>query len=121
MILYHVLDLFFLIFHLILTLFNLVGWIWRKTRKLNLFTLLITGFSWSVLGIFFGWGYCPLTDWHFRVLRHLGETALPDSYIRYLLMRLFRLDMPAQTVNTFTLLLFLLALGISLYLNLRKK
>ncbi|MCK5838377.1 MAG: DUF2784 family protein, partial [Bacteroidales bacterium] len=66
-------DTFFIIFHTALTLFNLFGWIWQKTRKLNLIILLLTGFSWFGLGIFYGIGYCPLTDWHYRVLRKMGE------------------------------------------------
>jgi len=48
----------------------------EKTRKANLILLLLTGLSWFGLGIFYGWGYCPLTDWHWKVLRELGETGI---------------------------------------------
>ena len=57
-----VIDLFFVVFHTSLTLFNALGWIGYKTRKLNLVTLLLTGGSWFILGIFYGIGYCPLTE-----------------------------------------------------------
>ncbi len=117
----HFLDIFFLTFHFILVIFNLFGWIWKKTRKANLVTLGLTGASWTGLGYFYGWGYCPLTDWHFRILERLGETALPDSYMKYILQRLFQIDLPSLLVDRLTLIFFLLALGISLVLNLLDK
>ncbi len=118
-ILYHTLDYFFLVFHSSLVLFNLFGWIWKKTRLANLITLLLTGSSWSLLGIFYGWGYCPLTDWHFRVLEHLGKTGLPDSYVKYLLQRISHLYLSSTLADRITLICFLVALGISLVVNLQ--
>lgn len=115
------LDYFFLVFHFILILFNLFGWIWKSTRRLNLITLLLTGGSWFILGIFYGFGYCPFTDWHFRVLQKLGHHNLPNSYIKYITDRLTGLDFNAELVDTVTLVLFLLALVISIYINIRKK
>ena len=115
-------DTFFIIFHTALTLFNLFGWIWQKTRKLNLIILLLTGFSWFGLGIFYGIGYCPLTDWHYRVLRKMGESGLPNSYLKYLFDRFTGLDINSNFVEITTLLLFSLALFASIYFNfLRKK
>jgi len=112
-------DLFFLIFHTVLTLFNLTGWIWKKTRRINLITLLLTGGSWFILGLFYGIGYCPLTEWHFQILRKLGESNLPYSYIDYLIERLTGIDFNAQLVDTATGVGFFLALLISVYLNIR--
>ncbi len=119
-ILYHSLDLFFMVFHASLVVFNLLGWIWKKTRLANLITLTLTGASWTLLGIFYGPGYCPLTDWHFRILEQLGKTNLPNSYMRYLVQRLFHVDFPATLVDRATLIAFLIALGLSLYFNIRK-
>lgn len=115
------LDYFFLVFHFILILFNLFGWIWKSTRRLNLITLLLTGGSWFILGIFYGFGYCPFTDWHFKVLQKLGHHNLPNSYIKYITDRLTGLDFNAELVDTVTLVLFLLALVISIYINIHKK
>jgi|SRR6056297_872411 len=112
-------DLFFLIFHTVLTLFNLTGWLWKKTRKLNLVTLLLTGASWFILGLFYGMGYCPLTEWHFQILHKLGESDLPYSYIDYLIERLTGADFSAQLVDTATGIGFFLALAISVTLNIR--
>lgn len=115
------LDLFFLIFHSVLILFNLFGWIWKKTRKLNLITLLLTGLSWVGLGVFYGWGYCFLTDWHWRILEKISETNLPDSYVQYLLNRIFEIQISGVAANYLTVILYVIALIFSVYFNLRKK
>jgi Protein of Unknown function (DUF2784) len=114
------LDLFFVIFHTSLIFFNLFGWIWKRTRKLNLITLSLTGASWLFLGLIVGTlGYCPLTDWHFRVLEKLGKTDIPFSYIKYLADRLTGLDINASLVDNVTLYAFLGAFGFSLFFSLR--
>lgn len=117
---YKFLDIFFLCFHSLLVVLNLFGWIWKRTRMLNLFTLLLTGGSWFLLGIFYGMGYCPLTDWHFQVLRKLGATDLPNSYMKYIGDRITGLDLNPGLVDTLTLVTFFLALVISVVLNIRK-
>lgn len=116
---YSILDIFFVVFHTSLIIFNVLGWIWEKTRKANLMVLLLTGGSWFILGIFYGIGYCPLTDWHFQVLRELGKTGLPSSYTEYLAERLIGIDFPGDLADSITMLVFILALGISAYLNFR--
>jgi len=114
------LDIFFTVFHTCLVLFNLFGWIWKKTRLANLITLLVTAGSWSILGIFYGFGYCPLTDWHFNILEKLGYTNLPDSYLSFLFTRLTGLPIDQSLVDTVTLWGLIIALTISLYLNIRR-
>ena len=113
------LDIFFTVFHTCLVLFNLFGWIWKKTRLLNLIVLLLTAGSWLILGIFYGFGYCPLTDWHFSILGKLGYTNLPDSYLSFLFTRLSGLPIQQSLVDAVTLWGLIIALVISLYLNLR--
>lgn len=116
---WHILDIFFVIFHTSIIFFNLFGWIWRKTRKFNLVLLLITGSSWLFLGLIVGTlGYCPLTDWHFSVLNKLGISDLPSSYVKYLADRLTGLDLSPSLVDNVTLYSFLAAVAISFYLNL---
>jgi Protein of Unknown function (DUF2784) len=111
------LDFFFILFHTSLVLFNLFGWISRKTRVWNLITLLLTGSSWFILGIFYGIGYCPFTDWHYRVLEKMGETNLPASYIEYIVERFLPVDVNAHIVDLFTTVLFFAALIVSVGLN----
>jgi hypothetical protein len=112
-------DIFFLIFHSLLILFNCLGWIWKKTRKLNLFTLLLTAGSWLILGIFYGIGYCPLTDWHFIILRKLGQSNLPYSYIQYLVERLTGYSPSPALTETLTVGVLVVALVISGILNIK--
>jgi hypothetical protein len=117
---WHLLDIFFVVFHTFLIFFNLFGWIWKRTRILNLVTLIITGASWLLLGLIVGTlGYCPLTDWHFSILSKLGETNLPSSYIKYLADRLTGLDLNTSFVDNVTLSAFIAALAISVFLNIK--
>jgi hypothetical protein len=116
----HFLDIFFVVFHSSLILFNLFGWIWRKIRVWNLITLSLTGASWLFLGLIYGnLGYCPLTDWHFTILTRLGKSDLPDSYVKYLIDRITGLNINASLVDHVTLYAFLLALAFSLFVNTR--
>lgn len=112
-----VLDYFFLVFHTLFTAFNALGWSVKKWRKWNLICLLLTGGSWFILGIFYGMGYCPFTDWHWQVLRELGQDDLPYSYIQYLLERVFYLEVSAEFANTGTIVVFFVALAVSIFLN----
>lgn len=119
--LYHILDIFFVVFHSSLVIFNLFGWIWKKTRMWNLITLILTGASWLLLGLIVGTlGYCPLTDWHFSILAKLGMTDLPNSYMKYLADRITGLNLSAALVDKITIYTFIAALIISLYLNIKE-
>jgi hypothetical protein len=116
----HLADIAFVIFHTSLILFNLFGWIWKKTRLANLITILVTFASWTLLGFIVGVpGYCPFTDWHFSILEKLGHTNLPTSYIKYLADRLTGLDFSQELVDSVTLWGLVAAFSISLILNVR--
>jgi len=112
-----VLDFFFILFHTCLIFFNLFGWIFRKTRVWNLITLLLTGSSWFILGIFYGIGFCPVTEWHYQVLEKMGENNLPFSYIEYIVERFLPVDVNPQMADIFTVGLFFIALILSTVLN----
>ena len=114
-------DYFFMVFHSALILFNLFAWVWKPLRVWHLWTISLTFASWVVLGIWYGWGYCPLTDWHWEVLHQKGFENLPNSYISYLLQRILKIHISAKTVDTLTLSLALLALVLSIWVNFGKK
>jgi hypothetical protein len=116
---YHLLDITFIVFHTVLILFNLLGWIWKVSRRWNLSTLVITAFSWFILGIWYGFGYCPCTDWHWQVRRELGYADMPNSYIKFLIELLTGIDLSPALVNAATAILFFAALLMSLYVNFR--
>lgn len=113
------LDIFFTVFHSLLVLFILFGWIWKKTRRLNLICILLTAASWLVLGIFYGLGYCPLTDWHFNILERLGYSDLPSSYLSFLFTRLTGMQIDQNLVDAVTLLGLIMAMIMSVFLNFR--
>jgi hypothetical protein len=117
---YRLADIFFVVFHSSIIVFNLFGWIWKKTRIANLVLLLLTGGSWLFLGLIVGTlGYCPFTDWHFSVLYKLGKTDLPTSYVKYLADRISGLNFNSSLVDDLTLYLFLAAFAVSVILNIR--
>ena len=97
--LYRILDVFFVVLHSLLIAFNLFGWAWRRTRRLHLVAISATLLSWFGLGVFYGWGYCPLTDWHWDVKRALGETGLPASWVKHYLDLATGTDWSAAVVD----------------------
>ncbi|HEY2721025.1 MAG TPA: DUF2784 domain-containing protein [Chitinophagaceae bacterium] len=108
--------------HFLLIGFNLFGWIWRKTRRAHLITVAATAFSWFILGIWMGWGYCPITEWQWRVKAKLGESNLPNSFIKYYADKISGKNINPSIVDVATLVSFLIIIGLTIYLNfLRKK
>src|SRR5688500_17794991 len=116
---YQFLNIFFFIFHTGITLFNIFGWIPRKTRKWNLITLLLTAGSWFILGIWYGWGYCVCTHWHWEVREKLGYHDQSDSYIHFLVLKLTGFNADPKLVETVSVMVFFLALVLSVWLNIR--
>jgi len=118
---YQYLNIFFFVFHTAFTLFNVVGWMFRITRKIHLVTLSLTAFSWFVLGIWYGWGYCFCTDWHWEVREKLGYNDLSRSYIHFLILQLTGVNFDPSTVENLTLVIFLLSFVLSLWFNVRDR
>lgn len=116
---YAFLDQFFFIFHALLIAFSLCGWLWKKTRRANLIVLLLIASSWFILGLWYGLGYCPCTDWHWQVRMKLGHYDMPTSYVKFLLDSLTGLNLNARAVDILTLTFYVLALGASLVANVR--
>jgi hypothetical protein len=115
------LDWFFIIFHTLFTLFNMVGWIWKKTRLIHLVTIGLTALSWFVLGIWYGWGYCFCTDWHWQVREMLGKPVGSRSYIGFLIHEFTGFSPDPGTVDTITLSVFLVCVSLSVILFIRDK
>lgn len=115
------LDLAFVVLHGALVAFNLTGWMWRRTRRLHLAVLGLTLASWVVLGAFYGWGYCPCTDWHWDVKRALGADDLPRSYVKYYLDRLTGTAWHPALVDGLVVSAALAAFGLSAGLTLRDR
>jgi hypothetical protein len=116
----YALDIFFTVLHLTIIGFNLFGWIHPKTQKAHLITILLTAASWFLLGIWFGIGYCPITDWQWQVKEKLGETNLPDSFITYYANKLTGKSWDPELINIITVSCFALAVILTVYTNFLK-
>jgi len=116
-----VLNIFFFVFHTALIFFNVLGWIWKKARKWNLVTLLCTLFSWTVMGLWFGKGYCVCTDLHWRVRAAMGINDHADSYLVLLVRTVSGWDPPVPLVNACAFWVFLFSLTMSVGLNVRDR
>lgn len=119
--LYRLLDALFVAFHTSLVGFNMFGWAWKRTRRLHLFTIGTTLLFWFGAGMVYGWGYCPLTDWHWDVKRAMGETALPASWIKYHLDAVTGMDWSAALVDAVVTGWGLAALILAVALNARDR
>jgi hypothetical protein len=85
----------------------------------NLIVILLTVFSWTILGIWYGWGFCPCTDWHWRVRIKLGYLDMPSSYTKFLIDSLTGLEINETLANTLAVTLLTLALVASVVTNVR--
>jgi hypothetical protein len=110
-------DIGFFVFHIALIFFNLFGWWFRSTRRWNLVTLGLTALSWFGLGIFYGWGYCFVTDWHWQVRRELGYAVTSNSYIHFLVTTLTPIKVSENTVDIVTGVAFAVAVVVSILVN----
>jgi len=116
---YTFLNVFFFVFHSTIVLFIVFGWIWKKTRLAHLLLILLTAFSWFFLGIWYGFGYCPCTDWHWQVRMKLGLYDTSTSYLEFLIEKLTGLDVVRTVVDVFAVVFLLAAFSVSILLNIR--
>jgi len=112
-------DKFFFVFHSMLIVLILFGWIWRKTRVINFIVVLLTALSWTVLGIWYGFGFCPCTEWHWQVREKLGYFDMPSSYTKFLIDSLTGLDVNEKLVDILAVSFLVLALFFSVFTNVR--
>lgn len=115
------LDIILSIVHLALVGFNLFAWIWPQTRKLHLIVILATAASWLILGIWFGLGYCPITDWQWEIKGKLGEHNLPSSFIKYFADKITGYSFNPSLIDRITAYSFAMAAFLSIYLNFIKR
>jgi hypothetical protein len=73
--------------------------------------------SWFILGLWFGLGYCPVTDWQWQVKSKLGERNLPASFIEYYAEKITSYNFSTSFIDIVTLVSFLLAISFSVYFN----
>ena len=113
------LDALLYMAHVLVIGFNVLGWIWQKTRKWHLLSILLTSLSWFVLGIWYGFGYCFLTDWQWNIKRKIGATALPSSFIDHFVNQVLGFSIDPVLIDNVTGITFVLAAVLSIILNAR--
>ena len=112
-----ILNIAFFVFHTCLILFNVTGWAWRRTRRWNLITLSLTAFSWGVLGLWKGVGYCICTDLHWRVREAMGIHETSSSYLVLLVRTFTGWDPPVVWVNNVAMVAFISSITMSVVLS----
>ena len=117
MLILRALDIFFFVFHTGLVIFVVVGWAFRRTRLAHLVVVGLTGLSWFGLGLWYGIGYCPSTEWHWQVRQRLGYGPMPDSYLKFVFDGLTGLDVNGVVVDAVAFGSFLAAAGVSFALT----
>jgi hypothetical protein len=111
------LDAFLTLFHLAIVGFNIFGWIWKKARRVHFVVVMLTAGCWFIPGIWYGIGYCPVTDWQWHVKEQLGERNLPNSFIKYWADKLTSTDVNTQFIDILIAVCFTAAFLLSVYLN----
>jgi hypothetical protein len=114
------LNLAFFAFHTAWIGFVSAGWIWRRTRRWHLLAVVLTALSWFGLGVWYGWGYCPCTDWHWQVRERLGYID-PPSYTQLLIRVVTGIDLGSRAANALTLGVLVAAAAMSVVLHVRDR
>lgn len=113
------LDFLFHFLHIFIIFWNLFGWMFQRFIILHFLSLNLVLFSWGFLGFFYGFGYCFLTDFHWRIKIQKGETNLPNSYIEYILQK-FGFYFDSNYVDIFVLMITIIIYIISFYFFYKK-
>jgi hypothetical protein len=115
-----ILNVGFFAFHTSWIAFNCLGWIWKRTRRWQLATVSLTAVSWFGLGIWYGWGYCPCTDWHWQVRARLGHHD-PPSYIQLLIHESTGIMLSPDRANALALATLIVVAVLSVVLNVQDR
>ena len=115
------LDILLTILHVLVIFFNLLGWAIPNWRLAHFWCVMVTLFSWLVLGLWNGWGYCFLTDWAWQIKRELGEVGLPNSFITYIVNNKLGLKVSPDLVDTCTVISFAICIALTVYFRIKKR
>lgn len=79
------LDITLYFIHFAVLAFGLTGWMHARLRIAHRYVVGSIFTCWFVIGPLMGeLGYCPLTDWQWRVKQAAGMRDLPSSWIDHL-------------------------------------
>ena len=116
---YPLLNGVFHVVHISIIIFVMVGWAFPSLRLAHLALTLLTLGSWFILGQWLGIGYCPISDWHWKIKTAIGEGLPSGTYIHHLLQTITRRELNSETVDKTILIGTVAITAISLALNVR--
>jgi hypothetical protein len=114
-------NILFHVIHIGVITFFLIGWLWDKTLPAHFILAILILLSWCGLGIFYGFGYCLITDIQWKIKKRLGEKPHTEYYIKYMVDKVTGLDTNPKTVDAITTYTFFIILFISTVLILNRK
>lgn len=114
-------NIFFHLAHLAIVFFFLLGWLSSKTLLAHFILSILILLSWYGLGIFYGFGYCLVTDIQWKIKKRMGQEPYTKYYIKYMLDRMTGLDMNPNTVNAITTYTFFIIFLLSTALILNRQ
>lgn len=103
-------DAAFHFVHITIIIINMTFWLSFKTLRIAQVTLVLTLVSWVGFGLYYGFGYCFLTDWHWQLKEKIGDTNLPPSYIKLVVDRTFGVNSDPVMVDEVTTIVLVLSL-----------
>ena len=98
----YLLNYFYHFIHIFVIIVATFGWTLAKLHKLQIAVIFSILLSWIGGGLFFGFGYCFLTDWHWQVRRRLGIVDDPHSYTKLIFDMISGEDTAPKLVDTLT-------------------
>jgi len=117
---YKVSDLALVVIHGVIIIFTLFGWILPATRLAHLCWIVVTLCCWYVLGIWFGMGYCPVTDLQWRLKKKMGIGRPEKTFVQFWLERITRRAWTIRGADCLTEGITMVSGAISLALNVRR-
>lgn len=117
--LYALLNGLFHFFHIAIIIFLMTGWIFPQLRLAHLALILLTLGSWFILGRWLGRGYCPVSDWHWKIKEGLGTGRPSGTYIHFLLQHITGKEWESSSVDRAVIIWTLALAGISIVLNIK--
>jgi hypothetical protein len=96
------LNIIFHLIHLSIIIFFLFGWMFERLRFAHFILSLLILLSWCGLGIFFGFGYCLVTDIQWKIKKLLKEEPNTEFYVKYMVDKLTGLNTNPGFVNGMT-------------------
>ena len=114
--LFHGLNYFFHFLHLSMMSFVLTGWMFPSLRFIHYLLLILILASWLGLGIKYGFGYCLITDVHWKVKEKLDQRPHTEYYVKYVCDKITGWNFNPRVIDGITTYSFFLVLAISTFL-----